>query len=171
MARPTWDDTWLALACVMALRSKCPVQVGAVIVDSQQRVVSTGYAGPPANWRHSQTSITDHCQSYCARASLHPSQRDHSYGDCPTSHAEANALMFADRSRIEGGTIYVSSVSCFNCIKMIGNSGVVRVVWLSIPEVDETREHRKVSVFLLECGIEAIAVDPKTLAVKIGATA
>ena len=169
--RPDWEETWLSLASLMALRSKCPVQVGAVIVDRQQRVVSTGYAGPPALWTPGFMFDVKPgaalCTKYCVRANADPAVRDPGYGDCPTSHAEANALMFADRSRAEEGSIYVSSIPCFACVKMIANSGVGRCVWID----DEApgREPEKVMKFLWESRVNAYAVRPEKLAVKIAA--
>jgi deoxycytidylate deaminase len=65
---------------------------------------------------------------------LHPE-----YDDCYALHAEANALMAADRSTWQGGTIYVLGDVCFNCAKLIANSGLARVV----VKVDQTSDHRK----------------------------
>ncbi|MEG1463000.1 MAG: cytidine deaminase, partial [Anaerorhabdus sp.] len=43
-----WDQYFMGLAHLSALRSKDPsTQVGAVIVDSTNRVVSIGYNGLP----------------------------------------------------------------------------------------------------------------------------
>jgi deoxycytidylate deaminase len=50
------------------------------------------------------------------------------YDDCPSLHAEANALLSAERSERLGGTIYVTSAICFGCAKLIANSGLVSVV-------------------------------------------
>lgn len=135
--RPAWDDTWLALADLMAARSRCPSGAGAVIVDAAQRVVATGYAGPPAGmgthavvtgpYRSREDPAS--CAAYCARSATVPEARDPAYRDCPASHAEINCLGFADRTRAEGGTFYVSSAPCFTCAKAIANSGVTRAVW------------------------------------------
>src|SRR5262245_13898137 len=49
--RPTWDETWLVVADAIALRSVCSrSQVGAVIVSPTNRIVATGYNGPPSGW-------------------------------------------------------------------------------------------------------------------------
>lgn len=132
-ARPTWGDTWLALADLMAARSRCPSGAGAVIVDAAQRVVATGYAGPPATYRVPLSDLGDdgdgNCAGYCVRPLLPTEDRDPGYGDCVSSHAELNAISFADRTRVEGGTFYVSSAPCYACAKAIANSGVTGVVW------------------------------------------
>lgn len=48
---------------------------------------------------------------------------------CPSLHAEANALSVCDRSQREGGTIYVTSVPCYDCAKLITNSGLSKIVY------------------------------------------
>ena len=46
--RSSWEQTWGLVANVMATRSRCALtKVGAVIVDKDNRVVATGYNGPP----------------------------------------------------------------------------------------------------------------------------
>lgn len=119
--RPGWDATWLTVADALAARSKCVNrQVGAVIVNADNRPVSVGYNGAPAGFPMNET-----CVGTCARAN---GERGSSYGNCVSVHAEANALIFADRRHYEGGTIYVTNPPCFDCAKLISNSGITRVV-------------------------------------------
>jgi dCMP deaminase len=110
----------------MALRSGCTrSQVGAVIVNEKNRIIATGYNGPPAN-----SEIT--CASGCPRAKDHGDGRTTAgYGfDCVSIHAEANALLFCDRSTIEGGSLYVNAVPCPDCAKLIANSGLKHVYFI-----------------------------------------
>ena len=51
------------------------------------------------------------------------------YMDCVSSHAEANALMQAERRTITMGTAYVTRCPSFMCAKMLSNSGIARVVY------------------------------------------
>lgn len=51
------------------------------------------------------------------------------YDNCIANHAEANALLYADRTAIEGGSLYVTDEPCRGCWKLIANSGLVRVAW------------------------------------------
>jgi dCMP deaminase len=135
MNRPSWDETWMEFAIVMSRRSLCPSGVGAVIVDQRQRVISTGYTGPPATYKawkvNGAEAVAWNCTRDCPRQKLDPAQRRRRiYGlECPTVHAEQNALNFADRSRMEGGAFYTSSVPCEACCKAIANSGVRSVTW------------------------------------------
>lgn len=162
MTRPTWDATWLEFAITMAKRSRCPVGVGAVIVDDLQRVVATGYAGPPATWlarTDPPPFMTGSCREYCPRARLSHEEKSLSYvaDGCYSVHAEVNALLFADRTRVEGGTLYVSSVPCLTCAPIVGNSGVRRVVWPA-SEADVHRDAEKTIAFLDECRLVVTVV-------------
>lgn len=162
MTRPTWDETWLELARLMAARSRCPSGAGCVIVDAQQRVVATGYTGPPATYRYDLDDNDDgwspyqdlgDCRAYCHRARQPAQERPPTYWNCPSAHAEINALMFSDRQRVEGGTLYVSSATCGDCMKAVGNSGVVRVVW-SHSDADQYRNADLVIAYLNRCRIQ-----------------
>lgn len=150
--RATWDETWLNVARSMAERSQCVRdRVGAVIVDPMNRVVATSYNGTPVGWPDSGP-----CINFCQRAKVGPDELTmQSYTDCPSLHAEANSIAVCDRSMRAGGIIYVTSDICWNCAKLIANSGLVRVV------VQRDRQHRyrdsQTSYELLEhCGIEVV---------------
>lgn len=56
------------------------------------------------------------------------SDRPADYSACEAVHAEANALIRADFTQIQGGTMYVSAAACINCARLMANSGVSRVV-------------------------------------------
>lgn len=114
----TWDEYFMGLAHLSALRSKDPnTQVGAAIVDENHRVVSVGYNGFP-------TGVSD---------DEFPWSRE---GDVLTSkyafvvHAELNAILNSQRS-VRGCTIYVSLFSCNECAKAIIQSGIKKIVYES----------------------------------------
>lgn len=159
------------MAAELAKRSLCVRdQVGAVIVDAQNKIIGEGYNGPPRGYEH----LNQPCTSWCPRAaaaqwraaegpysegaadfpawaqsSFHGPNPD--YSDCPSLHAEANALLLADRSLCAGGAIFVTSHVCFGCAKLIANSGLAYVVVRSA-----AREHRPVQAtldFLAACGV------------------
>jgi dCMP deaminase len=148
--RPDWDTTWMAVADTVALRSKCDSrQVGAVIVDSTNRPISTGYNGPPRNFPGANDRT---CNSFCPRRQS--GAQPFSYGlSCPSVHAEANALMFADRRDYEGGTIYVTAACCQDCTKLIANSGIHRVI-VRVDERDSHRDPQASIDFLRSCGLD-----------------
>lgn len=131
MTRPDWTRTWLEVAGIIAKRSRCiRDQVGCVIVDSRNRIVATGYNGPPADFNPLAQVGNTQCNYFCPHAST-------ANALCIANHAEANALMFAERSHFEGGTIYVNSETCWECAKLIANSGIRRVV-----NIDAGHEYR-----------------------------
>ena len=114
----TWDEYFMGLAHLSALRSKDPnTQVGAAIVDENHRVVSVGYNGFP-------TGVSD---------DEFPWSRE---GDVLTSkyafvvHAELNAILNSQRS-VRGCTIYVSLFPCNECAKAIIQAGISCVVYES----------------------------------------
>jgi deoxycytidylate deaminase len=120
--RSSWDETWLAIANTISKRSKCVNrQVGAVIVDQNNRPVAVGYNGPPANF----DAVTD-CSGFCPRSGSQ--NRGGSYDNCVSVHAEANALLFADRRLFKAATIYVTNPCCWDCAKLIANSGITKVI-------------------------------------------
>lgn len=79
---------------------------------------------------------------------------------CPSLHAEANALSVCDRSQREGGTIYITSYPCYDCAKLIANSGLHRVVYRMTKRGSERRERATTDSidFLRECYLEVIEV-------------
>jgi dCMP deaminase len=97
--------------------------VGAVILDTGHRVVATGYNGAPPGERGC-------LDGGCPRGllSYQECQPYSGYENCISNHAEVNALLYADRSKIEGGTLYVTDQPCISCCKVIANSGLAFVV-------------------------------------------
>ena len=145
--RPSWDATWMAVADVMARRSACVrAQVGCVIVDPTNRVVATGYNGPPAGYIMALSH--PNCRAYCPRAIADlPAE---GYVDCVSAHAEMNAVAFVDRRECEGGTIYVTGAVCLMCAKTIANSGLLRVVMRT---AEAYRDPERTTTFLRDCGL------------------
>jgi dCMP deaminase len=113
----------MQVADAISHRSRCSrAQIGAVVVSKDQRISSTGYNGPASLF-----PTEDECMSWCPRAQG-LTTLDNTYDSCPSIHAEANALLYVDRSRVEGGTIYITDAACYQCAKLISNSGITRVV-------------------------------------------
>jgi deoxycytidylate deaminase len=140
----------MATAREVARRSPCVrTQAGAVVVTAENRVVATGYNGFPAG----RATNPSNCDSPfgCSRA-LDGPEEPHTYLDCIAVHAEANALLFCDRDARLGGTIYVTTNVCWECAKLIANSGLSRVVMVvdrDYRPIDQVRD------LFTECQIEA----------------
>ena len=148
--RPSWDNVWLAIAHAMAQRSRCVRSaVGCIIVTPSQRIVASGYNGPPAGFE----VPTEMCDGWCPRAT--EGGKAAFYDNCVSSHAEMNALVTGNRPDYEGGTLYVTRVPCFTCAKVIANSGVARVVCL-IADEDIDREPEKSMEIMRASGLTVI---------------
>jgi dCMP deaminase len=141
------------MAFAVSRRSLCArSRVGAVIVDRENRIVSTGYNGPPAGFHHSDRD----CREWCPRGA------DPDGGTvfpCYSVHAEANALLSGDRSAWQGGTMYATKHPCWECAKLIANSGLN---YLHVRTL-ETREedHRSYAVydFIRACGLGVAVIE------------
>jgi dCMP deaminase len=111
-----WDDYFLNIVDAVASKSKdTSVQVGAIIVNKNNSIVSTGYNGFPRG-------VSDHIDN------RDQSPTKHIY----TVHAETNAIYNAARHgiKLEGCTLYVRfpQGSCIECCKAIIQSGINTVV-------------------------------------------
>ena len=144
--RPSWDETWMDFADVISRRSACSNrQVGAVIVKGN-RPIAVGYNGPPAK----MPKAGEYCKDWCPRA---VGERTFSYQNCMSVHGEINALLFADRRDYEGGTLYLTNPPCFDCAKVISNSGIKRIVYQN-GKRDNHLNNDSTAVFIERCGIE-----------------
>lgn len=114
----TWDEYFMGLAHLSALRSKDPnTQVGAAIVDENHRVVSVGYNGFP-------TGVSDDEFPWSREGGVLESKYAF------VVHAELNAILNSQRS-VRGCTIYVSLFPCNECAKAIIQSGIKKIVYES----------------------------------------
>lgn len=147
----------------MALRSRCERrQIGAVVVSVDNAYSVVGYNGPPRGLvvtRDDRLASTVGCSSWCARSRQEPSVASRpDYDNCVTIHAEANALIRSDYSRIQGGTLYVTSAPCWDCGKLIANSGVVRVFTHMDSIADAHRNPLETMRFMRNCGLEVFVI-------------
>jgi dCMP deaminase len=126
--RPDWDDYFLGIAAAVSARADCRRRrVGAVLV-ANNRIVATGYNGAPSG---GPSCLAGECpRGLQDPATVAPgSSYDTGAGACVALHAEQNCLLYADRSRAESATIYVTHEPCEGCRRMIAGSGVTRAVW------------------------------------------
>ena len=115
----SWDEYFMGVALLAAERSKDPsTQVGACIIDNNNRIISTGYNGFPKG---------------CSDDEF-PWNRDESKGDTKYQyvvHAELNAILNASGKSLAGSTLDVGLFPCNECAKAIIQSGVKEVIYLS----------------------------------------
>jgi len=114
----SWDEYFMSLAHLSAVRSKDPsTQVGAVIVDSSNRVVGLGYNGFPRG-----------CDD-----EKFPWEREGEFLDTKYAyvvHAELNAILNSNKL-IENCRLYVSLFPCNECAKAIIQSGIKEIIYES----------------------------------------
>lgn len=113
-----WDEYFMKIAEVVATMATCDRKhVGAVIVVNKT-VVSTGFNGAPRHMPHCD-DVGHELKEMGGRQSC-----------VRTVHGEANALVQAARngSKVEAGTLYTTASPCYDCLKLIINSGIVRIV-------------------------------------------
>ncbi len=113
----SWDEYFMGVSLLAAQRSKDPnTQVGACIVDSDNRILSIGYNGFPAG---------------CSDDAF-PWARDGEETKYPyVVHAELNAILNTRGKTTAGARIYVGLFPCNECAKAIIQAGIREVVYLS----------------------------------------
>jgi dCMP deaminase len=131
-----FDKRYLVMATVWAENSYCKrKKVGALIVR-EKMIISDGYNGTPSGF-----------ENIC---------EDDDFVTKPyVLHAEANAITKVAKSSnsSDGATLYVTTLPCIECAKLIIQSGIRRVVY--------TNDYRKKEgLRLLErAGIELLQID------------
>ncbi|KAH8257194.1 hypothetical protein KR038_005466, partial [Drosophila bunnanda] len=119
-----WDDYFMATSILSAKRSKDPVtQVGACIVDSQNRIVAIGYNGFPRNCSDDEFPWSKGKKS---RVDYDPLEDKTMY----VVHAEANAILNSNGAGLTGTRLYTTLFPCNECTKLIIQV-MIRSLWLS----------------------------------------
>jgi dCMP deaminase len=111
------DRVYLIMASELAKLSHAQRRkVGCLIVKDTQ-IISEGYNGTPRGFDN-DCEYVDHV--------------DHLYTKPEVLHAESNAITKLARSTnsSSGATLYVTCSPCFDCSKLIIQSGIKRVVYL-----------------------------------------
>ncbi len=144
----SWDEYFMGLAKLSAMRSKDPnTQVGACIEKKEKKVVGLGYNGMP----------------YGCDDDSYPWEREGGIMNTKYAfvvHAELNAILNSTTS-LEGCTLYVSLFPCNECAKAIIQSGIKRVIYESDKYAD--LENFKASKkMLLDSGVTLQQL-PKTI--------
>lgn len=111
MTRPTWPETWMAIARVIAERSYDPrLKVGAIVVSSDNtQMLAGGYNGNYSGGPHEHESPEPGMSGFI--------------------HAEVNALIKLDFNFSKEKHMYITHSPCRMCAKLIINAGIKRVVY------------------------------------------
>lgn len=141
--RPDWDEYFMEIANVVALRSNCSRRHVAAVIVKDRRIISTGYNGTPRGIRNCN-------EGGCPRCSSHtPSGTN--LTECLCSHGEENAIVQAAYHGIcvKDSTLYTTFSPCLLCAKMIINAGIKEVVYKERYSIDDTSKR-----ILKEAGVK-----------------
>ena len=180
--RLSWHAYFLAICDAVKLRSiDVDTQNGAVIVNAQHRIVSTGYNAFPAGvddqfWPNARGQtvkvphvslrrvrpVSDRQPVYAAIPASEVTFLEFEWRDpehcydvdkyMPMTHAEMNAVVSAGQD-LHGCTVYTLLFPCHECAKAIITSGIKRVVYMT------TREHVSWAVakeLFIQAGVELV---------------
>ncbi|WP_235674829.1 deoxycytidylate deaminase [Clostridioides difficile] len=122
--RCSWQEYFMRLCETVAERGTCDrAYVGAIIVNSENRIVSTGYNGSISGDKHCSEVGHEMRDGHCIR----------------TIHAEQNALYYCAKEGIsvKNCSIYVTHFPCLNCTKAIIQAGIKHIYYRTGYRIDE----------------------------------
>ncbi|BBH26523.1 deoxycytidylate deaminase [Intestinibaculum porci] len=113
----TWDEYFMGVAKLSSFRSKDPnTQVGACIVNPENKIVGVGYNGLP--WGCEDTEFPWSVRE----GNLYDTKYPY------VVHAELNAILNSTQ-KLNDCRIYVSLFPCHECAKAIIQSGIKEIVY------------------------------------------
>ena len=148
----SWDEYFMGVALLSSMRSKDPsTTVGACIVNSKKRIVGIGYNGMP----------------YGCDDDEFPWEREGEF--CQTKypyvvHAEPNAILNST-TKLDNATIYVTLFPCNECAKLIIQSGIKEIVYMS-DKYDGTESDIASKKMLKSAGVTWRKVAPMKIGIE-----
>ena len=132
------------IAILSSLRSKDPnSQVGAAIVDSDHKIIGTGYNGLPRGMNDDTFNWS----------------RDNPYLDSKypyVCHGEMNAIANCNELlNLKDTTIYTTLFPCNECAKLIIQKGIKKVVYLN-HKYEDNEKFIASKKMLDMCGVETV---------------
>lgn len=125
--RPSKDNTFMDIAYVMSKRSTCNRrEVGCVIVDKDNYILSTGYNGTPKGMKHCDELGCSH--NAVSGAALHT---------CNALHAEQNAIARL-KEPMNAVKLYCTTKPCDSCLKLILATSIRHIVYAEEYASNET---------------------------------
>lgn len=113
-----WIKYFTSISLITALKSKDPsTQVGAVVVNTKNIIVSTGYNGAPRGVDDSFITEKTGPIKYAY-----------------VVHAELNAILNAKQA-LDGFSLFCNVFPCNECMKSIIQSGIKKVYYLHLPSM------------------------------------
>lgn len=115
----SWDEYFMGIALLSAMRSKDEnTQVGACIVNNENKILSLGYNGMPIGcadtmmpWKRNGAPLDTKYMYVC--------------------HAELNAILNSPAPSLKGAKLYSTLFPCNECAKAIIQSGIKEIIFMS----------------------------------------
>ena len=130
----SWDEYFMGIAMLSAQRSKDPnTQVGACIVNKQNKIVGIGYNGFPMG-------CSDDELPWGVRKAENYMDTKYPY----IVHAELNAVLNSTK-KLDDCRIYVKLFPCNECAKVIIQSGIKEVIYVEdkYADTDQVKAAKK----------------------------
>lgn len=114
-----WHTFFMNTAILSSMRSKDPTtQVGACIVDKNNKIISVGYNGFPSG-------CSDDLFPWCKNE-----EKDEDNKYAYVIHAEMNAILNKNLLSLDNCIIYTTHFPCRECTKVIIQSGIKQIYFL-----------------------------------------
>ena len=121
LSRISFKELFVETTKLVAKRSSCVKTQQAALLIKDNRIISFGYNGPPAD---TLNCLEEGGEEVCGKDSN---------GSCFLGiHAEANAIGYAARNGIvtEGCIIYCTMTPCISCAKLIVAAGIKKFYYI-----------------------------------------
>ncbi len=113
----SWDEYFMSVAYLAGMRSKDPnTQVGACIVDSNNKILSMGYNGFPVGCSDDEFPWNRDGEPYDSKYFY-------------VTHSELNAILNYRGGSLEGAKLYVTLFPCNECAKACIQAGIKTIVY------------------------------------------
>lgn len=144
----SWDEYFMGVALLSSYRSKDPnTQVGACIVNDNNKIMSMGYNGFPNGCSDDEFPWERDGEAYDTKYPY-------------VCHAELNAILNNSGANLHGCRIYVALFPCNECAKAIIQSGIKEVIYISDKYAD-TPMTRASKRMLTAAGVKLTKLEPR----------
>lgn len=118
-----WDEFFMRIAITATGRVSCNFhRIASVYVDEDHKIISIGYNGP---------SVGDYDGNIYGCAKVHGDPITGECRRCRGVHSEVNGIINAfDTRRLKGATLYITQFPCYDCMKVLNNVGVKKIIYL-----------------------------------------
>ena len=113
----TWDEYFMGVAKLASQRSKDPnTQVGACIVNSENRIMTIGYNGLPKGCSDDEFPWEREGGTYDTKYAY-------------VCHAELNAILNCGTADLRDNRVYVTLFPCEGCTKALIQKGIKEIIY------------------------------------------